>query len=116
MKRLKLKEKPKRLNLSSCMEPPSPNRISSKEPDIEVILEQYHNHTKEDKSLPYHEWIKFKDHLPLDENKPILLYDKSRDNMFDGFSFVALQHALHSKYMNYDNIPSHWMRIKKPEN
>ena len=108
--------KPKRLNLSSCMEPPSPNRISSKEPDIEVVLEQYHNHTKEDKSLPYHEWIKFKDHLPLDENKPILLYDKSRDNMFDGFSFVALQHALHSKYMNYDNIPSHWMRIKKPEN
>ena len=114
MKRLKLKVKRKKLTTLSNTESDSPNHISPKEPDIGVILEQYHLNTKE-KNLPYHKWIRFKDHLPLDENKPILLYDKSRDNMFEGFSFVALQHALHSKYMNYDNTPSHWMRIKKPE-
>lgn len=88
--------------------------ISQKSLDIDHMLEQYHNSVKE-KDIPYHEWIRFEDHFPLDENKPILLYDKSKKAFYDGFSFVALQHTLHSKFMNYDNVPSHWMRIKTPE-
>lgn len=83
--------------------------------DIDTILEQYHQHTKEKQDLPYYKWILFKDHLPLDENKPILLYDPKMDGIFDGFSFVALQHSLYCSYMKYDDPPTHWMRIKKPE-
>jgi len=99
------------------MEPTSPNHSSQKDLyDIEVILEQYHQHTKEKQDLPFYKWIKYEDHLPLDQNKPILIYDANRDTMFDGFSFVALQHSLYSSYMKYENQPTHWMRIKKPEN
>jgi len=117
MKRLKLKEKPKRLGLSSNTGLTSPNHSSQKKtPDIEIILDQYHLHTKEKQDLPFYKWIKYKDHLPLDENKPILIYDANRDNIFDSFSFVALQHSLYSSYMKYDNQPTHWMRIKRPEN
>jgi hypothetical protein len=101
------------------MELPSPTEsITQKIPDIDFILEQYHSNTKE-KDLPYHEWIRFKDHLPLDENKPILIYDKQWSSMYDGVSFVQLQHALYDKYTKHRNdpanAPSHWMRIKKPE-
>lgn len=97
------------------MESTSPNRTSQGANDIEVMLEQYHQHTKEKQDLPFYKWIKYKDHLPLDENKPILIYDANKDTIFDGFSFVALQHSLYSSYMKYDEQPTHWMRIKKPE-
>jgi hypothetical protein len=84
--------------------------------DIDVILEQYHLNTKINKNLPYYVWIKYSDDLPLDECKPILLYNPQYDSLYDGLSFVALQHSLYSNYMKYDNNqPTHWMRIKKPE-
>jgi hypothetical protein len=83
--------------------------------DIEVILDQYHKHTKINKNLPYYEWIKYSNHLPLDEHKPIILYNPQYDSLYDGISFVALQHSLYSSYMKYENSPTHWMRIKKPE-
>lgn len=78
------------------------------------MLEQYHNNTEE-KDLPYHKWILFKDHLPLDIHQPILIYDPKWDSLYEAVSFVQLQHALYDKYTKLRNTPSHWMRIKKPE-
>jgi hypothetical protein len=97
------------------MELPLPTEsIPQKVLDIDFILEQYHSNTEE-KDLPFYEWIKYKDHFPLDENKPILIYDPKMDSMYDGISFVSLQHSLYSSYMKYNNQPTYWMRIKKPE-
>jgi hypothetical protein len=99
------------LNISSNTEPTTQHQNY----DIEVILEQYHQHTKEKHDISYYKWIPFKNHLPLDENKPILIYDPTMDSITDGISFVALQHSLYSSYMKYDQTPTHWMRIKRPE-
>ena len=107
MKRLKLKEKPKRLSLSSP---------SSKEPgDINSLLEAHHSNTKENKNTPYFKWIPFKKQLPLDNNDTILVYGKKFSQLFDTQSYIALQHYLHSRYCDYDNKPTYWMRIKLPE-
>lgn len=82
-------------------------------PDINFLLEQHHLNIKK-VDLPYHEWIPFKDHLPLDEHQPILVYDAKWDSIYEAISFVQLQHALYDKYTKLRNTPSHWMRIKKP--
>jgi hypothetical protein len=111
MKRLKLKAKPKKLNILSNTK----STTQHQDYDIEIILEQYHQHTKEKQDLPFYKWIKYKNHFPLDENKPILIYDPTMDSITDGISFVSLQHSLYSSYMKYDQTPTHWMRIKKPE-
>lgn len=116
MKRLKLKVKPKRLSLSLTVET-TPKPPVESEHDIEWLLDQYHLNTKINKNLPYYKWIKYSNHLPLDEHKPILVYDPRYDNITDGISFVALQHGLYSMYMKHEKyLPTHWMRIKKPEN
>ena len=107
MKRLKLKEKPKRLHLSSP--------ISKSSGDIHVLLESYHSNTKENKNTPYFKWILFEKQLPLDNDDTILVYDKKRLGLYDTKSYIALQHYLHSKYCNYDNEPTYWMRINIPE-
>jgi len=98
------------LNISS-----STVQTSQKSPDIDFLLEQHHNHTKEDKDIPYHEWIRFEDHLPLNEHQPILIYDAKWDSMYEAISFVQLQHALYDRYTKLRDTPSFWMRIKKPE-
>ena len=99
------------------MESTYQNPISQKDPNnIEIILEQYHQHTKEKQDLPFYKWIKCKNHFPLDENKPILVYDSKTDSMYDSISFVTLQHMLFCRYMKYKSSSIHyWMRIKKPE-
>lgn len=107
MKRLKLKEKPKRLNLSSP--------VFNEPSDIEVLLEQYHNNTKENKNLPYFKWISLDKHLPLDIDEPVLVYGKRFSTIYDSKSYIVLQHYLHSKMCGYGNEPSHWMRLKLPE-
>lgn len=106
MKRLKLKAKPKRLQLSSNTSDPG---------NIDVLLEQHHKHTKENNSLPWHKWIKFEKYLPLDNDDTILVYDKKRLGLYDTKSYIALQHYLHSKYCKYNNEPTYWMRIQLPE-
>jgi hypothetical protein len=82
--------------------------------DIETILEQYHNNTEEI-NHPYHKWISFKDHLPLDKDELILVRDHKFNGVYTNRSFVTLQHYLWSKYKGYSNQPTHWMRIKLPE-
>lgn len=100
------------MSLSSDTESTIANYIDN----IEYLLDEYHLHTKINEDLPYYKWIKYTDHLPLNEHRPILIYDSHYDNISEGISFVALQHGLYSKYMKYDKyLPSHWMRIKKPE-
>jgi len=107
MKRLQLKAKPKRLSLGSTTQ--------QRQYDIEQLLEQHHKLTIENKNLPYFEWIPIGEHVPLDTKEPVLIYDSKYSRMYDTLSFIALQHYLWSKYKKYDNIPSHWMRLKLPE-
>lgn len=92
------------------------NHISQKKSvDIDVLLKQYHDHTTEDKSLPYFKWFKITDVLPLDIDEPVLVYGEKFDCIYDSRSYIVLQHYLHSKWCGYDNEPSHWMRLKLPE-
>lgn len=82
--------------------------------DIETILEQYHNNTEEDKNLPWQKWIPFRDHLPLDNNDYILVWNPKVKSFYDTRSFIALQHWLYSKYMKWENEATFWMRITIP--
>jgi len=84
-------------------------------PDINILLETYHNATKENKNTPYFKWIKFKDQLPLDNDDQIFVFSKKFLGLYDTKSYIALQHYLHSKWMKYDNEPDYWMRVKLPE-
>lgn len=106
MKRLKLKARPKRLQLSSSTHDPG---------DIDVLLEQHHKHTKENNSLPWHKWIKFEKYLPLDNDDHVLVYAKKQLGLYDTRSRIALQHYLWDKHNQYGREYNYWMRISIPE-
>ena len=90
-------------------------KSTQESPDIDFLLEQHHTHTEEDKSLPYYKWFRLTDVPPLDIDEPVLVYGKMFNTIYDSKSYIVLQHFLHSKWCGYDNEPSHWMRIKIPE-
>ena len=79
------------------------------------MLEQYHNNTVENKDLPFHEWITFEEHLPLDNDDVILVWNPKVRGVYDTRSFISLQHYLYGKYMHWPNEATHWMRIQLPE-
>jgi hypothetical protein len=83
-------------------------------PDIEIILKEYHNQTKE-KYIPPFEWIRFDEHLPLDNDDYILVWNPKAKALSDNRSFIMLQHYLYAKYMKWPNESTHWMRIALPE-
>jgi hypothetical protein len=82
--------------------------------NIEIVLEQYHNNTEEDLRLPWQKWIPFNDHLPLDNDDHIIVWNPKTKSFYDTRSFIALQHYLVSKYHKWPNEATYWMRISIP--